>query len=218
MFKIERSFPEPSALEKERMKKHGIPGCDEVKDRLLEDSFEKCYICETKDRFMDVEHRLPHRNGKYPERVFDWNNLFLCCKYCNTIKNKGIYDDGIIDCCVTDPETVIDMELIEDELRIMPLVDDNSVRLTVQLLYDVHGTRRTRMLKHGSEWLRKRIRETMNILFQKLSDYYDNTADEDAYNTVLAMIDRSAEYSGFTRGYIRRNSQLYSEFANKCVV
>lgn len=37
-----------------------------------------------------VEHLLPHKNGKYKERKFDWDNLFWSCGHCNGVKNTGM--------------------------------------------------------------------------------------------------------------------------------
>ena len=42
-----------------------------------------------------VEHLLPHLDGKYPKRKFDWNNLFWSCGHCNNVKNQRIYDEGL---------------------------------------------------------------------------------------------------------------------------
>lgn len=59
----------------------------------------KCYICETKNlQSPRVEHRVPHRgddNIKY-----DWNNLFLSCERCNSIKSDDF--ESTIDCCSED--------------------------------------------------------------------------------------------------------------------
>lgn len=35
-----------------------------------------------------MEHLLPHKNGKYLDRKFDWNNLFWACGHCNNVKIK----------------------------------------------------------------------------------------------------------------------------------
>ena len=80
----------------------------DVIDQLAKDFNGKCYICEIKPvQDPQVEHRLPHYNRNIPERVFDWNNLFYSCSHCNSVKNSGKYEEGIIDCCVRDPEDLL---------------------------------------------------------------------------------------------------------------
>ncbi len=104
MVKVERSFPAPESLAVEAAKINGSYKEKDVTERLKKDFHDKCYICEIKGlQDPEVEHLLPHKNGKYPERKFDWNNLFWCCGHCNSIKNNGKYDSGIIDCCNQDP-------------------------------------------------------------------------------------------------------------------
>lgn len=77
MIKIERSFPAPSSLAAEAAKNNGSYEKPDVVERLKADFHNKCYICELKElQDPQVEHLLPHKNGKYQERKFDWNNLF----------------------------------------------------------------------------------------------------------------------------------------------
>ncbi|MBR3328908.1 MAG: HNH endonuclease [Atopobiaceae bacterium] len=62
---------------------------DDVVDQLMKDFHGKCYICEIDDlQSIEVEHLLPHHNGKYPDRMFEWNNLFLSCRHCNSVKTR----------------------------------------------------------------------------------------------------------------------------------
>ncbi len=108
MVKVERSFPAPESLAIEAQKINGSYREADVIKRLSEDFHEKCYICEMKGiSDPQVEHLLPHKNGIYEERKFDWNNLFWACPHCNGVKNKDKYDTGIIDCCKEDPEKYI---------------------------------------------------------------------------------------------------------------
>lgn len=65
-----------------------------------------------------VEHLLPHKNGKYKDRKFDWENLFWACGHCNGIKNQNKYDEGILNCCKRDPEKLIDFQLNDDNIKL----------------------------------------------------------------------------------------------------
>ena len=86
---------------------------------MRKDFHDKCYICELKNlQDPQVEHLLPHKNGKYPERKFDWNNLFLSCGHCNSVKNQKKYDEGIIDCCKVDPEKLLTFRINENAVEI----------------------------------------------------------------------------------------------------
>ena len=77
MIKIQRTFPAPASLAIEAKKASGKYDKPDVVKQLREDAHDKCYICEMKG-LQDpvVEHLLPHKDGKYPDRKFDWNNLF----------------------------------------------------------------------------------------------------------------------------------------------
>lgn len=105
MVKVERSFPTPESLVTEKEKINGSYNKPDVVERLISDFNNKCYICEI-DKLQDpqVEHLKPHFDGKNKELRFDWNNLFLACGHCNSVKNQRKYDNHIIDCCVYDPE------------------------------------------------------------------------------------------------------------------
>lgn len=100
MVKVERSFPAPESLAEEAKKVTGRYDKQDVIERLKKDFHNKCYICEMKNlQDPNVEHLLPHKKGKYPERKFDWENLFWSCGHCNSVKNSSKYNEGIIDCC-----------------------------------------------------------------------------------------------------------------------
>ena len=69
MVKIVRSFPAPVSLQEEAKKKGGSYEKNDVVEQLKKDFHNKCYICEM-DKLQDpqVEHLLPHKNGKYLDR------------------------------------------------------------------------------------------------------------------------------------------------------
>ena len=78
MVKIKRSFPAPESLAEEAKKVNGKYDKEDVIERLKKDFHNKCYICEIKElQDPNVEHLLPHKNGKYMERKFDYINKDL---------------------------------------------------------------------------------------------------------------------------------------------
>lgn len=89
MIKIERSFPAPASLEIMKKKNRWDYTSKDLTERLQSDFHDKCYICSLKElQSPQIEHLRPHKNGKYPERKFDWNNLFWACGHCNRIKKQ----------------------------------------------------------------------------------------------------------------------------------
>lgn len=118
MVKVKRSFPVSGSLVEEEKKAIGRYDKPDVIKRLKEDFHNKCYICEMKDlQDPNVEHLLLYKNGKYPERKYDWENLFWSCSHCNGVKNNGKYGEGIIDYCKQVPEECLSFKLKNTGMR-----------------------------------------------------------------------------------------------------
>ena len=122
-------------------------------ERLIKDFNNKCYICEMKElQDANVEHLLPHKNGTYLERKFDWENLFWSCSHCNSVKNNGKYDNGIIDCCKEDPEKVLSFALVSDNVIItIRDADDEIQKKTALLVTEVFSLKNTGMRTYRSD-------------------------------------------------------------------
>ncbi len=169
MVKVERSFPAPESLAKEAKKAAGKYDSQDVIERLKKDFHNKCYICEIKElQDPNVEHLLPHKNGKYPERKFDWENLFWACGHCNSIKNNSKYDNGIIDCCKEDPEEYLDFQIEKDNV-VIEVSDFNSAiqKRTAQLVLESFSLKNTgmrRLICAFWLWVGKRGRTDYKIL------------------------------------------------------
>nr|WP_288741009.1 hypothetical protein [uncultured Mediterraneibacter sp.] len=171
MVKVERSFPAPASLKEEAAKKNGNYSEKDVVERLKEDFHDKCYICELKElQDPQIEHLLPHKNGKYPERKFDWNNLFWVCGHCNSVKNQSKYDDGIIDCCQTDPESKIIFHCNQENIELISKVNpsDQETERTMMLIAEVFNLKNTGMRVEKSSMRFKSLQKEMNLLFDNL--------------------------------------------------
>jgi len=97
MTNIAKSQPAPKCLSIEKNKVNSKRcDCEGVKELLVKDFFNKCYLCEEIDKDGIVEHFQSHRQGEYRDLMFDWNNLMLCCDNCNRI--KGARYDNILNC------------------------------------------------------------------------------------------------------------------------
>jgi len=187
----------------------------EVFERLKEDFHGKCYICETTPlQDPEVEHLLPHKKGAFPERKFDWNNLFLCCRHCNGVKNKAKYDGRVIDCCVRDPEELLEQELVEDtvSVRVVDAGDDEAVG-TAELIEEVFMSSNPPLREHASKVRLEELQMRMNLLYKALGAYQKNAGDSIARRNVRSMLKKESKFAGFTRCYVRKNLAMYPELA-----
>ena len=184
----------------------------EVVERLIADFHGKCYICEISPlQSAEVEHLRPHKGGKYPQRMFDWKNLFLSCRHCNSVKAKPKYDEGIIDCCERNPEALLDQELFENTVRVTPLCDDREVRLTADLLEEVFMSDSQALRGHESDVRLKELQKQMNLLYSSLEMYRLDKNDAVATRTLRMILSPKATFAGFTRCYVRKHLLDYPE-------
>ena len=206
MIKVKRSQPAPASLAEEAKKKDGQYNKPDVTKRLEEDFNNKCYICGM-DKLQDpvVEHRLPHKNGKYPERKFDWNNLFWSCGHCNSVKNRDIYDTGIIDCCTRDPEECLIFDFGENNISVAAKnPDDIEAQLTAKLIYEVFNTKNTGIRTVRSQVRLDMLLEQMNILITTLKKYKDNPQNKFTLRILRTCLQRKSAFSEFKRAYVRK--------------
>jgi uncharacterized protein (TIGR02646 family) len=204
----------------------GIYGAKSVKNALLRAQHDKCCYCESKFRptyYGDVEHyrpkgavrQAPVRDTEYPGYywlVYDWNNLLVSCKVCNT-SHKGIlfplvdnntrarnHHDDIgneqplfINPTIDDPR---------DHIRFheeVPVSDTEIGRVTIEGLglrrYDLEEDRRTRL---------KELRILHNGI-ERLKDSPDLDAQgwvREAREHLAAAMRPEAEYSSMAQDFL----------------
>ena len=155
---------------------------------------------------------LPHKNGKYPDRKFDWNNLFWSCGHCNGIKNQNKYDVGIIDCCKIDPEKVISFHL-QDEKVVVKSNDDKDMQaiLTAELITEVFGKTNTSLRTYKCDMRFKELNQEMNKLYDSIEELQDNPESKFALRKLKALLRRESRFAAFKRNYIRENLQIYPQ-------
>lgn len=187
----------------------------EVVDRLWDDFHGKCYICEIAPlQSAEVEHLRPHKGGSQPELKFAWDNLFLSCRHCNSVKSKTKYDAGIIDCCKRDPEVLLDQELVEDRVSVSVLdTGDGEAKRTAELIEEVFMSDDPPLRSYESDMRLKELQKTMNVLYANLRAYSLNRGDVLAKRTVKALLRPEAPFAGFTRCYVRMHLESYPEFS-----
>lgn len=211
MVKIERSFPAPESLEMESRKVSGSYEKADVIERLRQDFHDKCYICEM-DKLQDpqVEHLIPHKNGKYPERKYDWNNLFWSCGHCNSVKNQRKYDEGIIDCCKEDPETSICFRLYDEKIDVHANDSSNSKAvLTAELVREVFTLNNHSMREYKTEMRYQELAQEMNKLYDSIEEFEAYPESGVARRKVKALLRRESRFAAFKRNYVRENQMKY---------
>lgn len=213
MVKVKRSFPAPVSLGEEAGKSNGSYAQPDVIERLMADFNGKCYICELKGlQDPEVEHLRPHKNRKYKERLFEWENLFLACGHCNKVKSQKIYEQDVLDCCKRDPEEAIVFELYEDNVCVYAnKMDDTEAVITAKLVTDVFNVCNTGMRVYKSDYRLKKLQEEMNVLYAKLQVYRERPDSKVALRTLKALLRRGTAFAGFKRCYVRKHLEEFPE-------
>lgn len=205
MVKVDRNPEAPASLALEAKKKNGSYRENDVIEQLAKDFNGKCYICEIKPvQDPQVEHRLPHHNRSIPERVFDWNNLFYSCSHCNSVKNSKKYEEGIIDCCVRDPEDLLIYRLTENHVEVLvkDKTDQEALR-TAELIEETFNSNSTGIRKEAGQVRLRELQVTMNALYSQLEQYQHDPSDKKTIRMLNALLNRASIFSGFTRSYAR---------------
>lgn len=213
MVKVKRSFPAPESLAEEAKKASGRYDKPDVIERLEKDFHNKCYICEMKElQDPNVEHLLPHKNGKYPERKFDWENLFWACGHCNGIKNSSKYDEGIIDCCKQDPEKYLYFRLKENEVAI-EITDekDELQKRTASLVTETFSMKNTGMRTYTSDERLKLLQREMDVLYKQLEKLHKKPASKITMTVIGSLLRRESAFAAFKRCYVRDHVMEYPE-------
>jgi len=213
MVKIERTYPAPASLAIESKKVSGKYDKPDVVKQLRKDAHDKCYICEMKG-LQDpvVEHLLPHKDGKYPDRKFDWNNLFWACGHCNGVKNQQKYDERVIDCCSQDPEKLIDFKLENEAIDVRAKDDTNEKAvLTAALIREVFSLKNTGMRVYKSEMRFQELNKEMNKLYDNLEKLNKNPDSKIVLRKLKAILRRESAFAAFKRSYIRDNEGRYPQ-------
>jgi len=210
MVKVERSFPAPESLAEEARKANGKYDRQDVIERLKRDFHNKCYICEMKElQDPNVEHLLPHKNGKYPERKFDWENLFWSCGHCNGIKNN---------CCKQDHEKYLYFHLI-DNIVVIDVSDirDEFQNRTALLITEVFSVKNTGMRTYTSDERLRLLQKEMNILYKQLEKLHNNPDSKVILRTICSLLKRESAFAAFKRCYVREHADKYPQL-QKCVL
>jgi hypothetical protein len=217
MINIKKSTPPPLCLEKEKKKANGDYKCGDVLERIKNDFYNKCYICEYKEPpSINVEHFLPHKGDK--DLKFAWDNLFWVCVHCNN--TKGDRFDNILNCTNQkhDVENWIKYEMkpfLMEKVKITAIRDGKIVDNTVQLLLEVYnGTTRLKTIESTN--IKKKLLGEILDFQQQLMAYYDESI-EDAdrkyyFRKIKKHLKKSSAFTAFKRWIIKENTVLRKDF------
>lgn len=144
----------------------------------------------------------------------------LACAHCNNIKLAAY--DNILDCTNVDVDSLISFRKTtsngwKENIEIKPLVDDNKVNKTVELLNKVYdGT--TPMKAMESININRHLRKELSEFNAALNEYYI-AADydrEDYKYLIIKNLKSKAPFCAFKRWIIKDASDSLSEFIDYC--
>lgn len=212
MVKIKRTFPAPLSLAVEYKKENGSYAQDDVIKQLQTDFNGKCYICEMKNLSdPQIEHLLPHKQGKDKKRKFDWENLFWACPHCNRVKNQKKYEEGILDCCKIDPEEFLFFRLNEKYTEVGIKMENIAAERTAELINEVFNLQNTGMRIYASAFRLQELQKEMNVFYDKLESFKKNRNSVVARRTLKALLKRESQFAAFKRCYIQEHAKEYPE-------
>ncbi len=144
----------------------------DIKDKIRNDFFVLCYICE---EFVPVHFQIDHfkPQNNFPELKNNWENLFYCCGKCNGMRPRNINTDGneVLNNCIDDVEKLIKLEYIKKTKKIKISSEHNSVKIknTIKLLnriYNGIGVKNSKAPYYKRVEIKKEI-EKFEKLFEK---------------------------------------------------
>jgi len=180
-------------------------------DRLWEDFFGKCYLCEQDLGSSNIEHMIPHKGND--DLKTKWENLFLACVHCNSIKGTEFGD--ILNCTEIDPEDIIEFSFDCNDFRGLPvfkLKDENEEhaikgKQTVELLNKIFCEPNTDQRIKAAEKLCTDLLEEM-LNFTELRIKYGRAKNdrfrENHLKSFEETLDRSAPFAAFKRSEVRK--------------
>lgn len=188
---------------------------EDVKQQLMADQYEKCYICERKlTTDFEIEHLKSQSN--YPDLAQEWTNLFMACGYCNRKKSDS-FDDNV-DPLVTNVEKEISQRIDFEQNKAVfeTSVSDNKHENTVEmlnLLYNGKGRMKPRNLK---EELFFNYAKQKVIGFMRMVNDYIVTPTDRNKNVVAEELSIDKELLGF-KYWIICDNHLGSDFKNNII-
>ena len=180
---------------------------EDVKQQLLADQNDKCYLCERKrDTDFEIEHHKSTHN-----LVQDWNNLYMGCGYCNRKKSDS-FDNTLVpkDCNIED-EIEHFIDFANKKAVFLSIINDEQHNETAELLSRIYnGTNQPRTTKE--ERFFEQAVSVMNRFTDLVMKYQESPTPETA-KAVRDELSITKELLGFKYWIIKSDRTLSQVFA-----
>ncbi len=214
MIYVQKSSAIPSSLARQT----SYSG-EDVTDQLNSDFHGKCYICEQKEsiRTYNVEHFSPHRGDTFIK--YDWNNLFLSCGHCNSVKTAKKFDD-ILNC--SDATHHVE-EAIRHYCNPFPKefalfevkIESTKASNTRDLLDKTFNGEHTGFKKLESANLRALLLQEIKEFSDFLEGFEEDEDEKEYYsNKIIQHLKNDTAFTAFKRWIIRDNLALNETFGS----
>lgn len=210
MIRIKKSLCAPASLSTSKQ----YDG-EDVKEQLMKDQHEKCYICERKlVTDFEIEHFKSASN--YPYLIQTWENLFLACGYCNRRKSDSF--DNNVNPLTTNVEEEISQRInfLQNKAEFTSSVIDVPHTDTIKLLnilYNGKDRMKPRNLKEEKffNYAKQKIINFMRII----NDYMVNPTEKNR-RIVAEELSLDKELLGF-KYWVICDNHLVPDFENVMV-
>lgn len=211
MIYVQKSQSVPASLSRQT----SYSGKDVI-DQLNIDFHGKCYICEQQYiTSYEVEHFVSYRGNNTLK--YDWDNLFLSCRHCNSVKTARIFDD-ILNCsdathrveeairhyCNPFPK-----EFAVFEVKISSIKANN----TRDLLDKTFNGGHTGFKKLESANLRALLLKEIKCFFDVIEGFEEDMDEKEYYkNKIIQHLKSDSAFTAFKRWIVRDNPELMKNF------
>lgn len=181
----------------------------EVRDKLIESSHEKCAFCELKpgeSGNVEVEHFAP--KSLYPHLTFEWTNLLPACRKCNGTKDThDTVNAPIVNPYEIDPANAFKYE----DILMHPRCGEyrGAAKLTIQ----VCGLNSVRLMKPRADIL-VNLRTFSQSLEEAIEDYESADTElkkanrkrklRESLEVVSSLTDPKERLSGFCQDFLQK--------------
>jgi len=136
-------------IEKERVEESINYKDEAIREKVVQEFFNKCYLCEGKPiQNYEIDHFYPQ--GIYPHLVNQYENLFCICSKCNKLREKKSNtssENEILNCCEDDVENSIYLSIKLDSCKkaiLIPIYTENEhfnkkIDNTIKLLEKIYN-------------------------------------------------------------------------------
>lgn len=187
---------------------------EDVQKTLYADQDGKCYLCEScTGKNYQIDHLRSRKN--YPEKAYDWANLFLCCGYCNGRKSDQF--DDIVSPCDVPCEEIFDI-ILKPECKAVEISvrqpDIPGVGQTRELLHRLHNGKR-----EGMRDIREKIfyDELCSVVlnFARCLREYKNDKTPENRAEVVEFLKIDQPFLAAKKSLLRSCSDLFEDFRHE---